>query len=1205
MEIEIADILFNSKNQKEIKTIFDKYADKTNDFEGDMFEPARKGSAKKEAVKETFKVDNYEDKRNDGSPKQETPVVEGGEKGSGRGKPTEASEGKPGIQKTRGRTTGTESQESQSVEKTPANKMLDWLDEMENNLDQFGKENLSSGIPIVVAKASIQAMRVAVKSGMVIAEVIEAGLDAVKASEWYKNLSQKDKSQAERDFMDSFGNPKIDEPSQRQTENLLNRSVSDKISEEDAYEEVKSTFEKSRTELINKKSFKEYAREAYRNYVKRFTDRQYLAKSLLNKSGMQSVKNRMINAHGASGRAKIQFEEAYNEIYKGLSTTERNTLDEIIQAKRFIAIDENREARGLEPVSHPNFIDKNISKKFLSKLEKELGSEKYNDLSKRAEAYFKTYKGLLKNMFDNGLISQASYDSMSDVDYQPRVFLQFVTDFNGDLETSKRTNNVDSGGLSADQIKSMSEGDANSLVLNSEWLLMNSLLSRSKAIAMNNINKRFMTGEFQAAQKRFDALDPKNLKGDDVRFYKYFKELSSKIIDNPVIGKKETGSPKFKYDKTPDNFGKAYYYIDGVRNEFFIENELHESWNDNLEGIFSSNLKEFLPYISGAALVKAIATGNNPAFPIVNTPRDFMFTIAFSDQYSKIVPKAMFQVAKDVVNSIKEIRKSDSDILKKYIEYGGAMDFLSSQGTLKKESLIGQIIDKNVSANTRDIAKDTFSKVTLHKISQYSEMMFRLGIFQRSIKNQLEDLGFTDVSEVKDAQQLDDIYTNAVASARSILDFNQGGSVTKDLEAVIPYINVAFQGGRVAATAFENDPVGTSARVMQVATMASIVPIGISLALISTLKSDDDEEKSSYDIYLDALSGISRYQKMKYINIVTGVKDDEGQYQVIKIAKAQELSPVMSVTDDIYNNFIRKLAGKEKKTVSRIIDDAVFTFNSTVMPVDFTSPAGLVTRNPMAKATLTYLTGYDFFREEPLSADIGKVPKPVEGLNNPNVEDFYKKLGTEHGMSPVRSKAFVESLIAGPNTNPFVGILYGGADAAFSNKGMKEIGAYLAKSVYKSTGKRLISYTSDFNRQLDANKDLQDKIDKINIEKYKMKAEFNQLAKDYMNKELSKEELNKKIQELEPEDRLRMIKKIKDKIRMKNIDGNILDIKYEQEPEAKALLIMHYYGDVFDGSKESKEVLRQMKRAKGVLTPKVMFEYKKLKNQLEMKKTPN
>jgi len=190
-------------------------------------------------------------------------------------------------------------------------------------------------------------------------------------------------------------------------------------------------------------------------------------------------------------------------------------------------------------------------------------------------------------MLDNGLISQASYDSMSDIDYQPRVFLEFVTDFNGDLETNKRANNIDTGGLSSEQIKSMSEGDANSLVLNSEWLLTNSLLSRSKAMAMNNINKRFMTGEFQKAQARFDKLDPKNLKGDDARFYKYFKELSSKVIDNPVIGKKESGNPKFKYDKTPANFGKAYYYVDGQRHEFFLENDLHESWNDNIAGFLS------------------------------------------------------------------------------------------------------------------------------------------------------------------------------------------------------------------------------------------------------------------------------------------------------------------------------------------------------------------------------------------------------------------------------------------------------------------------------------------------------------------------------------------------------------------------------------------------------------------------------------------
>jgi hypothetical protein len=912
---------------------------------------------------------------------------------------------------------------------------------------------------------------------------------------------------------------------------------------------------------------------------------------------MKAVQNLIINSHGASGKAKVLFEEAYDKVYKKLTTKERQILDEIIQAKRFIAIDNNREARGLEPVTHPNFIDKNKSEKFLSKLEKEIGTEKYQNLEKRADAYFKTYKDLLNDMLDNGLISQASYDSMSDVDYQPRVFLQFVTDFNGDLETNKRANNINSGGLSSEQIKSMSEGDANSLVLNSEWLLSNSLLARHKAIAMNNINKRFMTEAYPKAKERFDKLDPKKLEGDDKRFYNYFKELSSKVIDNPVIGETDSGNPKYKYDKTPANFQKAYYYEDGKQHQFFLEKELYDSWTDNIEGFLSSNAKEVLSYASGAALVKAIATGNNPAFPIVNTPRDLLFTTAFSDQYSNIVPKAMLQIGKDVVKSIKEIRKPDSDILKKYMEYGGAMDFLSSQGTLKKESLLGQAIDKAVSANTRDIAKNLFSKITLHKISQYSEMMFRLGIFQRSIKNQLRELGYNDVSEVTDKKQLDDIYNEAVASARSILDFNQGGSVTKDLESVIPYINVAFQGGRVAATAFEKDPVGTTSRVLQLATLASAVPIGASLALISAMKEDDDDDKSSYEIYLKAIEGISQYQKMKYMNIVTGKKKD-GEYMVIKVAKAQELSPIMSVTDDIYNNMIRSMAGKEKKSAGRIIDDAAFTFNSNVMPIDFTSPAGFFTRTPVIKATLTYATGYDFFREEPLSNDIGKTPLAAEGLNSPNVEDFYKKLGTEHGLSPVRSKAFVESLITGPNTNPFVGMLYGGADAATSDKGMKEIGKDLFESVYKSTGKRIISYSSDFNRQLAATKELQEKIDKINVDKYKMKAEFNQLAKDYINKDISKSDLNKKLEALEPDDRKRMTDKIKDKIRLKGIDGTILDIKYEQGNDVKALMIMHYYGDLTDGSKDSKAILLQMKRAKGILTPGVMAEYRKLKQEL-------
>ena len=781
---------------------------------------------------------------------------------------------------------------------------------------------------------------------------------------------------------------------------------------------------------------------------------------------------------------------------------------------------------------------------------------------------------------------------MSDLDYQPRVFLQFVTDFEGDLKTPK--NSVDSTSLSSDQIKSMKEGDVNSLVTNSEWLLSNSLVARTNAMAKNNINRRFMTDEFPKAKERFDKLDPRSLKGDDVRFYKYFKDLQSKVIDNPIIGYTKEGNPKYKYDdlKSPLNFTKAYYYVDGVQNQFFLEDGLHKSWNDNVDGFLSRDAKEMLSYASGSALVKAIATGNNPAFPIVNTPRDLMFTAAFSDEYSNLTPVALGQIGSDVIKSIKEIAKKDSDIVNKYYEYGGAMDFLSSQGTLKKDSLLGTFIDKMVPPNVKDSTKTVFNAVTLKKISEYSELMFRLGIFQRSVNNSLKELGIRSMSEISDKQQVDDIYNSAVASARGILDFNKGGVASKDLESIIPYINVAFQGGSVALNAFKKNPVATTSRIFQIATMASTIPAGLSLFLIASSKGDDDEDKTAHEIYLDAMAGVSKYQKSKYMNIVTGEKNEDGQYRVIKIAKAQELSPVISVTDDITENMIRGVIGKEPKSNETIIKNAMFSLKNNVLPIDVTNPFGTIVRNPVAKAWLTYQTGYDFFRDQPLAMGLEANPAPYEGLDMKSVENFYKDLGPKYGLSPVRSKAFVESLITTPDTNPFVGIIYGGAEAMSSNKDAKSIGEDLANNIYKSTGKRIVSYTSDFNRNLEAKQKLEKQIDEIKLKDAILKSEIKLASDRFIAKDITKEQLMDEFKDLDPFDKKRALMKIRDKKMMKNVESNIIDIKYEKSAKVKALMIQNYYGNILDKSDDSKEVIIQMKKAGNILTPEVIYELK-------------
>ena len=829
---------------------------------------------------------------------------------------------------------------------------------------------------------------------------------------------------------------------------------------------------------------------------------------------------------------------------------------------------------------------------YLDKLKQEIGDKAFNDITARADEYFSTYKKLLKDVYENGLISKEAYDSMSDVDYQPRVFLQFVTDFEGDLKTAK--NSVDSTSLSSDQIKSMKEGDVNSLVTNSEWLLSNSLVARTNAMAKNNINRRFMTDEFPKAKERFDKLDPKNLKGDDVRFYKYFKELQSKVIDNPIIGYTKEGKPKYKYDdlKSPINFTKAYYYVDGVQHQFFLEDGLHKSWNDNVDGFLSRDAKELISYASGSALVKAIATGNNPAFPIVNTPRDLMFTAAFSEEYSNFIPASLVQISADVIKSIREIGKKESDLLNKYYEYGGAMDFLSSQGRLKKDSLLGSFTDKMIPANVRDNTKGFFNAITLKKISEYSELMFRLGIFQRSINNSLKELGIKSMSDITDKQQADDIYNSAVASARGILDFNKGGVAAKDLESIIPYINVAFQGGSVALNAFKKNPVATTSRIFQIATIASTIPAGLSLFLIAASKGDDDEDKTAHEIYLDAMAGVSKYQKSKYMNIVTGAKNEDGQYRVIKIAKAQELSPVISVTDDITENMIRQVAGKEPKSNETIVKNAMFSLKNNVLPFDVTSPSGTIVRNPLVKAILTYQTGYDFFRDQPLAMGLESKPAPYEGLDMKSVEGFYKDLGPKYGLSPVRSKAFVESLITTPDTNPFVGIMYAGAEAMSSNKDAKNVGENLAKNIYKSTGKRIVSYTSDFNRNLEAKQKLEKQIDEIKLKDAILKSEIKLASDRFIAKDITKEQLMDEFKDLDPFDKKRALMKIRDKKIMKDVESNIIDIKYEKSAKVKALMIQNYYGNILDKSDDSKEVIIQMKKAGNILTPEVIYELK-------------
>jgi len=813
-------------------------------------------------------------------------------------------------------------------------------------------------------------------------------------------------------------------------------------------------------------------------------------------------------------------------------------------------------------------------------------------------------------MLDNGLIGQKAFDSLNGLDYQPRLFLQHITDFEGNVSLgAAKKNSSDTGGLAQDQIKSLNKGSSGNLVRNSEWLLSTSIVSRQKAMSMNTTNRLFMTKEFPAAKKRFDALkkniaNRKKWSREDERFYNYFKELNSKIKDNPIIKTKENTDqleidgmvPEFiykrKFKETPDNFKKAYYYKDGIRNEFFMEEELHNSWFDNLSGFLNPEVKEVVSYVSGSALLKGIATGNNPAFAIVNTPRDFLFNVVFSDQYSSIVPKAMVQVAKDTFEAINEIRKSDGDfsgnssnMLDNYIYYGGDMAFLSTQGRLKKHTMLAKTLSKITSPRVKSIGGSFFKGVTLRKMSNYSEIMFRMALFQRTIKNQLKESGYKNISEINDLidegtgdvvetkkERTEALYRRAVAEARSLLDFNQGGSVTKDAEALIPYINTAVQGSRVASDAFQKNPVKITSKILQVGVILSGAALVGSLALIAKNKDEEDEEKSPVEIWLEAMDGVSRYQRIQYFNIVDGTKNEDGEYRIWKIAKNQQLAPVLNIADNVYTQLINQIVGKERKDSKVNYAEAWTAIQNNIIPLDITSPI-----IPLAKSVLTYKTGYDFYRDQPLTFDQNQDLQEMEGAKDKNIESFYKQIGRNSHLSPSRLKGSVESLITTPRTNPFIGGLYAGAEALTTNdKELSKISSDLGSDMLKSLTGRMISHTTGFNRQVNKLRPIEGKLKNIKIKNAYREIDVEALASSFYNDEISVPAFIEALKGYAPKELDKVESKIKSIDKYKDIDRYVIGLAFENDREARALKIVQYYGDVFDGTAKNDKVFEQM-----------------------------
>jgi len=772
-----------------------------------------------------------------------------------------------------------------------------------------------------------------------------------------------------------------------------------------AYEDSKSKIERE----TNKAIF------TIKNAIVKLLDRQHLIKAEVLKAGLQRAKNLIVNKAGASSRALAFVKSWESRIYKGLSQEENTLLDKIIVLRRISTIDANfaerfddalaeyndamaklqnlqpntpaydktlrkalnaqKKMTEAKPPTHPENIDGLTASLELSRLQAEMGDEAFAKLNERADEYFDAFSSILDELYREGMISEKLYEQLAGLDYQPRVFLDHMFE---DMDSNMMSEHRFTGPI----IQRLKEGSDKEMLFNSRYLLRIYAKNAFTRMAKNKIHVEL-----------------------------------GKAADIPT-----NASWISKTAKT--GFSEIVYYTQkgrkqGVQQKFYLRNDLYSSLNDMKRyGLLSPQAQKLLGIATFSRLLKMLATQLNPLFVVKNVPRDFTHILMFTDFYDNVpLPIAMFKLGMDYIRGAKS-KITDDKWFKLYIKFGGGMEFLSTEG----EESVG--LGNPSSAQQRRMARLgmkasevlTKGREYLGYLGELSEIAPRLGIFQSLVEKRLEEAGVDINSEAAKP-----IIEEAVALVREIIDFSQGGELTKAGESAIPYLNAAFQGFRVSTSYIANNPKQFAFKLAQLSVAI------FTLALFNASLGDDDMEDISDEI------------KFRNWIILTPFKDKDGNRYYLKIAKTQQLQAFANLLEIGAEAYVASQNNRDPRINDDISKIALKTVGS-YLPKDIGKlDKEIMTAVPVFASMYTYSSNYDAFRDQIVSRDYAKQtsqgkPSPqYEDLFNKDVPYFYKAIGQGLGLGPKRLQAATEKVITSPHSSLIVMGSYSILDA-FSRK---------------------------------------------------------------------------------------------------------------------------------------------------------------------------
>jgi hypothetical protein len=489
---------------------------------------------------------------------------------------------------------------------------------------------------------------------------------------------------------------------------------------------------------------------------------------------------------GATTYAQRQFEEAVEKIYgkgewgKELSRQNEELLNMVINSRRIVTIDNYKEdmkhPEGFTGDHHADYLDydnfkhafKNAKTPDGKPLDMDITEDFYNELIERSNLWFDEMNRMLKKLYDNGLISEASYDAMVEIgEYAPRFFIQHIDPDHTYTFGGGRTITVSSSG-----IKKLESGSYDTLELDSRKMLHQVITRTENRVAKNRANLALW-------------------------------ELAEQVPENGLVRKaviqsySSKGVPNF--EKTPSKHEEIDVMINGQRRRMFMPDEWAREWVMRDPSI-DSGVANWIGWLSGANLLRPMATGMfAPEFFITNLARDAAHLWVVTDTFSSFLPYAMAQYGK-AIKAVYKDALAKGPLYQDYIKYGGGMNFLTKQG---------------------HFTPTKYSKTleNLEKVGSYlgesSEILNRLALMQMEMWKAGVDKMEKGSPEYERAMQ------EAVWVARNYIDFYQGGSWAKMLDTGVPYLSAGIQGTRGLARATHQDWKKTTWKISQLMMLAA------------------------------------------------------------------------------------------------------------------------------------------------------------------------------------------------------------------------------------------------------------------------------------------------------------------------------------------------------------------------------------------------